>query len=129
MSWRHQLLMIYLPNNERLWIRCRQSSSNCYCLVVGKNVQRALIYGSRAKGNFRSNSDIDIMVEGELLTIGDLSMIDARLDDLLLPWQIDLCARNRVGNKGLLDEVDKWGVVVYQRSTSFEIPMCNYCLR
>lgn len=84
-----------------------------------KNVQRALIYGSRAKGNFRSNSDIDIMVEGERLTIGDLSMIDARLDDLLLPWQIDLCARNRVGNKALLDEVDKWGVVVYQRSTSF----------
>ena len=63
-----------------------------------KNVQRALIYGSRAKGNFRSNSDIDIMVEGELLTIGDMSMIDARLDDLLLPWQIDLCARNRVFN-------------------------------
>lgn len=83
-----------------------------------KNVQRALIYGSRAKGNFRSNSDIDIIVEGERLTIGDLSMIDARLDDLLLPWQIDLCARNRVGNKALLDEVDKWGVVVYQRSTS-----------
>lgn len=83
-----------------------------------KKVQRALIYGSRAKGNYRSNSDIDIMVEGECLTIADLSMIDVRLDDLLLPWQIDLCARNRVGNQALLDEVEKWGVVVYQRSTN-----------
>ena len=66
-----------------------------------------------------SIDDFDVLVEIRKLTIDDLSMIDARLDDLLLPWQIDLCARNRVGNKALLDEVDKWGVVVYQRSTSF----------
>lgn len=37
------------------------------------NVQRALIYGSRAKGTFRPNSDVDIMLEGDALTISDLS--------------------------------------------------------
>ena len=79
------------------------------------NVQRALIYGSRAKGTFRPNSDIDIMLEGDALTISDLSLVEERLDDLLLPWRFDVCARNRVSNEALIKEVDEWGKVVYEK--------------
>ena len=79
------------------------------------NVQRALIYGSRAKGTFRPNSDVDIMLEGDALTISDLSLVEERLDDLLLPWRFDVCARNRVSNEALIKEVDTWGRVVYAK--------------
>lgn len=79
------------------------------------SVKRAVIYGSRAKGYYRPNSDIDIMLEGEGITLSDLAAIDSKIDDLLLPWQIDLAARCRVSSQALLDEVDCWGKVFFER--------------
>lgn len=79
------------------------------------SVKRAVVYGSRAKGNCRPNSDIDIMLYGDDITLSDLAVIDCRLDDLLLPWQIDLTARCRVTNQALLDEVDRWGKTFLER--------------
>lgn len=80
-----------------------------------ENVNRALIYGSRAKGNYRDNSDIDITLEGKNLTVSDLAILDERLDDLLLPWQIDLSIKARITNEALLDEIERWGKVVFER--------------
>lgn len=79
------------------------------------SVKRAAIYGSRAKGSYRPNSDIDIMLYGDSITLSDLANIDCRLDDLLLPWQIDLTARCRVSSPTLLDEVDRWGKTFFKR--------------
>lgn len=80
------------------------------------NVSRALIYGSRAKGTYRANSDIDITLEGEALTLTDLATLDERLDDLLLPWQIDLSIKARITNTALLEEIERWGKVVFERT-------------
>ena len=80
-----------------------------------ENVSRALIYGSRAKGNYRDNSDIDITLEGKNLTVSDLATLDERLDNLLLPWQIDLSIKSRITNVALLDEIERWGKVVFER--------------
>lgn len=90
-------------------------SSIVNAIASVRNVSRAIIYGSRAKGNYRDNSDIDITLEGKDLTITDLAALDERLDDLLLPWQIDLSIRARITNTALLDEIERWGKVVFER--------------
>lgn len=82
-----------------------------------RNVSRAIIYGSRAKGNYRHNSDIDITLEGDGLTLTDLAILDGKLDDLLLPWQFDLSIKSRITNAALLAEIDKYGKTVYERET------------
>lgn len=79
------------------------------------NVQRAVVYGSRAKGNYRPNSDIDIMLFGDSLTFSDIVTVADRLDDLLLPWQIDITARNRVFNSDFIEQVDRYGKVIFNR--------------
>ena len=79
------------------------------------NVQRAVVYGSRAKGNYRPNSDIDIMLFGDSLTFSDIATVADRLDDLLLPWQIDITARNRVFNSDFIEQVDRYGKVIFNR--------------
>ena len=79
------------------------------------NVQRAVVYGSRAKGNYRPNSDIDIMLFGDSLTFSDIAIVADRLDDLLLPWQIDITARNRVFNSDFIEQVDRYGKVIFNR--------------
>lgn len=80
-----------------------------------KRVSRAWIYGSRAKGDYRNNSDIDIALEGEGLTLNDLATLDERLDNLMLPWQFDLSIKARIKNEALLEEIRRWGEIVFER--------------
>ncbi len=53
-------------------------------------VEKAVLYGSRAKGNYRPGSDIDLTLLGESLNLTELQKIELELDDLMLPYKIDL---------------------------------------
>jgi len=75
-------------------------------------VERAVIYGSRAKGNFKSSSDIDITLKGEL-DLKILSDISLKLDDLLLPYKLDLSIYNHIANAELLNHIDRVGKVLW----------------
>ena len=46
-------------------------------------VEEAVIYGSRAKGNYKPNSDIDITLKGNDLSLTELNKISLMIDDLL----------------------------------------------
>ena len=53
-------------------------------------IESAVLYGSRANGNFRPNSDIDITLKGSTIDLTTLFKIENELDDLMLPYKIDL---------------------------------------
>jgi predicted nucleotidyltransferase len=53
-------------------------------------VQEVWLYGSRAMGTFRPGSDIDLTVKGEGLRHDDLVGWMVAIDDLLLPWTVDV---------------------------------------
>lgn len=78
-------------------------------------IERVVIYGSRAKGNFRSGSDIDLTIVGDVTHVQRLR-IEQALDDLLLPYKIDLSLLREIDNRQLLDHIDRVGHVFYQRS-------------
>ncbi|MFN9945187.1 MAG: nucleotidyltransferase domain-containing protein, partial [bacterium] len=48
-------------------------------------VEKAVLYGSRAKGNYKPGSDIDLTLFGEELDERVMSRLYWALDDLLLP--------------------------------------------
>jgi predicted nucleotidyltransferase len=73
-------------------------------------IERIVLYGSRAKGNFRPGSDIDLCLVAPALGLRDLLEIDGRLDDLLLPWKIDLSLRHQIDNPELLEHIDRVGI-------------------
>lgn len=85
----------------------------CQTLASCARVERAIIYGSRAKGNYRHNSDIDLTLEGSQLCDRDLATLEARLDDLLLPWQIDLSIKQTLSTPALIEEIDRHGRLFY----------------
>ncbi len=68
------------------------------CAIFAKypEVERAVLYGSRAKGNYKPGSDIDLTLFGANLTRQLCATIDDELDDLLLPYSIDLSVFFRV---------------------------------
>ena len=79
------------------------------------HIEQAILYGSRAKGNFRPGSDIDLTLLGDELTYADLNNIAIALDDLLLPYKIDLSLYKMLDHEGLLAHIKRVGVLFYDR--------------
>ncbi len=79
-------------------------------------VEEALLYGSRAQGNYRPGSDIDLTLSGESLDLTLLNQITLRLDDLLLPYTFDISIYQHIKDKDLLDHIARVGVCFYKRN-------------
>jgi len=84
-------------------------------LVRDPQINRAILYGSRAKGNYHPGSDIDLTLVGEGLTYADLNRLERELDDLLLPYKIDLSLCHLLDHPGLLAHIERVGVPFYER--------------
>lgn len=82
------------------------------------DVEKAVLYGSRAKGNHRPSSDIDLTLYGRELGQSQLARIDAALDDLLLPYKIDLSEISSLTHPALLDHIRRVGMVFYEKSAT-----------
>ena len=81
----------------------------CHVLSQYPQIERAIVYGSRAKGNYRSGSDLDLTLDGPALTYTDLMHIETALDDLMLPLKIDLSLLSHIHNPDLLDHIARVG--------------------
>lgn len=76
-------------------------------------VSRVLIYGSRAKGTHRPASDIDLTITNTL-DWETFTQIESELDELLLPYQIDLSLFSQIDNPKLIDHIKRVGQSFYQ---------------
>ncbi|HBT82851.1 MAG: hypothetical protein A2091_06890 [Desulfuromonadales bacterium GWD2_61_12] len=78
-------------------------------------VERAILYGSRAKGNDKPGSDIDLTLFGENLDLRTLGEIAARLDESPIPYQVDLSIFDQLDHAKLREHIERVGVVFYRR--------------
>lgn len=78
-------------------------------------VDEAIIYGSRVKGNYQNGSDIDLTLKGKFLSLQLLFSIENDLDDLLLPYKIDLSIYDKIENQDLIDHILRVGISFYKR--------------
>ncbi|WP_328186518.1 nucleotidyltransferase family protein [Marinobacter sp. OP 3.4] len=78
-------------------------------------VERVVLYGSRAKGNFRPNSGIDLMVIAPKISWREFNQMETEIDDLLLPWKVDLALEHQVENDELLAHVRRVGIPLDDR--------------
>ena len=74
-------------------------------------IENAVLYGSRAKGNNRNDSDIDLTLKGEQITLSQLFEIETELDDLLLPYKIDLSIYHKIENPDFIEHIDRVGII------------------
>ena len=78
-------------------------------------IERAVLYGSRARGNFKPGSDIDLTLFGEALASDVCWKIESKLDDLLLPYTIDLSVFHELTNAELRGHIEREGITFYER--------------
>lgn len=81
-------------------------------------VEKAVLYGSRAKGNYHPGSDIDLTLLGDTVDQHIVSRIAEELDDLLLPYRIDLSIFRRIRHPELLEHIRRVGVIFYKREAT-----------
>lgn len=82
------------------------------------DVEKAIIYGSRAKGNYHNGSDIDLTLFGDSLDENQCADIADALDELLLPYMIDLSLYALIDHNELKKHIERVGRVLYQKSKS-----------
>lgn len=91
----------------------------CGVLARYPQITRAILYGSRAKGNYKNGSDIDLTLYGGAeLTLQVLYKIMDELDDLLLPYTIDLSIMSNITDPDVLEHIRRVGVTFYEKSNA-----------
>ncbi|MDE0469883.1 MAG: nucleotidyltransferase domain-containing protein [Candidatus Poribacteria bacterium] len=79
-------------------------------------VEEAVLYGSRARGDYKNGSDIDLTLRGSAeLTHTILSQIANDLDDQLLPYTIDLSIFKNIRNPEMIEQIERVGVALYKK--------------
>jgi len=79
-------------------------------------VRKAVLYGSRAKGNYKNGSDIDLTLHGgDDLTSNILYKILDDIDDLLLPYTVDLSIYRTLNDPDFIDHIQRVGVTFYDK--------------
>jgi predicted nucleotidyltransferase len=82
-------------------------------LSGNRKIRRITLYGSRAMGGPRDGSDIDLCLDGDSLSLNDLAELEASIDDLLLPWEVDITVRQQIDNPNLIEHIERVGVQLY----------------
>ena len=77
------------------------------------NIEAVILFGSRAMNTNRRNSDIDLCLQGKQLTMKDMLKIENNIDDLLLPWKLDLVLYHTIDNPKLVQHIQNVGQTIY----------------
>ena len=78
-------------------------------------VMRVVLFGSRAMGNYKPGSDIDLAITGDI-TFDELQEINARLEDLSFLYSFDVQRLNAIKDEDLLEHINRVGIAIYSRS-------------
>ena len=85
-------------------------------LSQDSHIEKALIYGSRAKGNYKTGSDIDITLIGKGLTLtATIYPLRDRLHKLYLPYKFDISIFKQLDEDDFIDHISRVGKTFYQR--------------
>ncbi len=80
-------------------------------------VEEAIIFGSRAKGNCKPGSDVDLAVKGKNVTHDIvLKLLELLNEELSLPYFFDVVHYEKINSRELVDHIDRVGEIVYSAS-------------
>ncbi|HEX7902633.1 MAG TPA: restriction endonuclease subunit S [Chitinophagaceae bacterium] len=93
-------------------------------------LDEVLVFGSRAKGNYRPDSDIDFALKGRNISLDDILRLSGKIDELNLHYKIDLIDYNTITEKDLVEHIDRVGISFYKRWKEYKLgSIANYINR
>ena len=80
------------------------------------SIEKVILQGSRAKGNYKNGSDVDLTILGKNLSEDMISDLNAFLnEETNMPYYVDVVNYNTLTNKELINHIDRVGKVIYSR--------------
>lgn len=80
-----------------------------------EEIEKVVIYGSRAKGNYRNGSDIDLTLFGNDLKYNLIGEISAEIDDLDTPYLFDISIFQLLNSPSLEEHINRVGKIFYKK--------------
>jgi predicted nucleotidyltransferase len=78
-------------------------------------VEQAIIFGSRAKGNYKNGSDVDVAIKGKKANYSIALKISGILnEDTLMPYHFDILSYEDLKNNNLVSHIDNVGKLLYE---------------
>ncbi len=89
-------------------------------------VDKAFVFGSRAKGNYRPDSDIDIAIKGNGITSDDIIAISVAIETKGITHKFDLIDYNSIKEPALKEHIDRVGIEFYSRWKEHTLDSISY---
>lgn len=86
-------------------------------LAACPEVEAAVLFGSRAMGNYKPASDVDLFLQGGKIGMEQLIQLHRDMDDLPLPVDVDLLADTMLKSEDVRRHIQKHGRIWWQRET------------
>lgn len=81
-------------------------------------IEKTVIFGSRAIGNYKHGSDIDLAIFGKDVTIETVDEISIELNEKLpIPYYFDIVHYEGLSHEGLRNHIDTYGKLLVPRSS------------
>ncbi len=85
-------------------------------LALIPEIRSGVLFGSRAKGDNKKGSDVDLAIKGEKLTQDSaLKLQDILEEQMPLPYFFDVVIYDEIDNKNLKEHIDRRGEEIYRR--------------
>ncbi|MCH6200084.1 nucleotidyltransferase domain-containing protein [Aquiflexum sp. LQ15W] len=77
-------------------------------------IEKAIVFGSRAKGNYKNGSDVDIALKGRHLDFETISHVSYLLnEETRMPYKFDVLNYHSIQEQELKNHIDRIGVEIY----------------
>ncbi len=78
-------------------------------------IEKVILYGSRAKGNYKDGSDIDVTLIGKNLNLKTVYALEEFLEALYLPYSFDISIFTQIDNDDLIEHILNVGKNFYTK--------------
>ncbi len=81
-------------------------------------IERLVLFGSRAKGCHRKGSDVDLAIKGEEVSYDSVTRLSEQLnEEIPLPYMFDVLDYGTLAEPALKSHIDRVGIVLYLKKT------------
>ena len=96
----------------------KQAEIDGICSILKRypNVEEAILFGSRAMGNHQPASDIDLSLKGKGITLSQIGTIENQIDDMLMPYTMDINIYSELDNEDLINHINRVGKQLYVKA-------------
>lgn len=107
-----------MTDNEKFGLSQKSLSEVIGILRNYLEIEEAKLFGSRAMGNFKNGSDLDIALFGNDISLSLILKLKSDFEDSSLPYFVDIVNYNSISNPELKRHIDQNGITLYVKSYS-----------